>query len=181
MRMHVTAKNIAFLGLLEAVTVILVVLSGIFDFNTLFFLALASLGIGIAIEENGLRLGIGFYIASVMLSLLLAPNKLYCLTYSGVGLYVVVLELTRKVIGRYLITPKKQRLLILIRFLIYNMMFVPLLIWAPKLIYSGTIDWKVYVMLLLGGQVVWFVYDKFYVAFMVGYWPKLRRQLGIEK
>lgn len=179
--MHVTAKNIAFLGLLEAVTVILVVLSGIFDFNTLFFLALASLGIGIAIEESGLRLGVGFYLASVILSFILAPNKAYCLTYSGIGLYVVVLEVSRKTLAKYLTTPKKQRLLILIRFILYNLMFIPLLILSPKLIYSGTIDWKVYAMLTLGGQVVWFVYDKFYVAFMVGYWPKVRRQLGIEK
>ena len=59
--MHVNAKKMAFSGLLLALTVILIVLSGVFDFNTLFLLAIASFFVGVIIREYGMKYGVAFY------------------------------------------------------------------------------------------------------------------------
>jgi uncharacterized membrane protein len=58
--MLLNAKKLAFLGLLLAVTVVLIILSGVFEFNTLFLLAAASFGVGIAIRKVISELGQDF-------------------------------------------------------------------------------------------------------------------------
>ena len=55
--MHVSGKKMAFSGLLLALTIVLMVLSGVFQFNTLFLLGAASFFVGIMIREFGLKLG----------------------------------------------------------------------------------------------------------------------------
>ena len=49
--MHVNAKKTAVSGLLMALSVLLLVLSGVLDFSTLFFLAAAAFFVGIIIKE----------------------------------------------------------------------------------------------------------------------------------
>ena len=58
--MHVSGKKMAFSGLMLALTVVLMVLSGVFQFNTLFLLGAASFFVGIMIREFGIKLGAGF-------------------------------------------------------------------------------------------------------------------------
>ena len=55
--MHVNAKKTAISGLLMALSVVLIVLSGILDFSTLFFLAAAAFFVGIIIKEYGIGYG----------------------------------------------------------------------------------------------------------------------------
>ena len=59
--MHVNAKKTAVSGLLMALSVVLIVLSGILDFSTLFFLAAAAFFVGIIIKEYGLGYGTAFF------------------------------------------------------------------------------------------------------------------------
>ena len=49
--MHVNAKKTAVSGLLMALSVLLLVLSGVLDFSTLFFLAAAAFFVGIIIKN----------------------------------------------------------------------------------------------------------------------------------
>ena len=56
--MHVKAKQIAFGGLLLAVTVVCMALGSVIETNTLFLLAAAAFGVGIVIREFGLRTGV---------------------------------------------------------------------------------------------------------------------------
>ena len=76
--MHVNAKKTAVSGLLMALSVLLLVLSGVLDFSTLFFLAAAAFFVGIIIKEYGLGYGAAFFIGCTILGFLLAPQKLYC-------------------------------------------------------------------------------------------------------
>lgn len=185
--MLLRAKKLAFLGLLLAVAVLLVILGGILDFNTLFLLAAASFCIGIAIREHGLRLGFGFFLASVILSVLLAPNKLYCITYAAMGLYLVLTEfiwlklasgpalkvgapVKRKPINR-------ARLFWILKFIIFNIIYIPLLLLAPQLIYQGKIllNFKIFLLLFTGGQAALIIYDRAYYYFQSRIWGKFRR------
>ena len=55
--MHVKAKQMAFGGLILAVTVVCMALGSVIETNTLFLLAAAAFFVGIVIREFGLRTG----------------------------------------------------------------------------------------------------------------------------
>ncbi len=178
--MHVKAKHIALSGLLLAFTTILIVLSGILDFNTLFLLAAASFMVGIIIREFGLTLGIGFFIASVLLGVILAPNKLYCITYGAMGLYIWLIEF----IYRKLIKAKSgshfKLTFWISKYVVFNIIFIPIIIFAPKLIYTSSIDAKILLVLFLAGQVGLFIYDMAYEYFQGSIWNKLRKRFLLD-
>lgn len=175
--MLLKGKKLAFLGLLLAITLILVVLSGVFEFNTLFLLAAASFSVGIALREYGISLGVGFYIASIILGFLLAPNKLYMITYGAMGLYVVCRELAWTMLDRV----KKKKNLIevywITKYIIFNLIYLPITIFMPKLLYQGTINTGLTILLIIGGQVALFVLDKAYDYFQASIWGKIRSHL----
>ena len=90
--MHVSAKKIAFLGLLLAVAMVLTLIGGYFEPSTLFFMAAAAFCTGIAVRECGLYPGAAFLAAGILLAFFLAPNKLYIITYGGMSLYIYIRE-----------------------------------------------------------------------------------------
>ncbi len=176
--MHVNAKKIAFLGLSMALAVVLVILSGIIETNTLFLLALASFFTGIALGEFGLGAGAGYMIGSVILCFLLAPNKLYVLTYTGICFYLVAAEFVWKVILKSTYSKKNQVIMTIFKVSIFNVMYIPLLIFAPKLVIAREMGTVLFVILLVAGQAVLFIYDYAYHYFMNRYWLKFRRLIN---
>jgi hypothetical protein len=177
--MFLNAKKLAFLGLLLACTILLVIFSGIFEVNTLFLLAGASFCVGIAIRESGVRIGFGFYIASLLLSFLLAPNKLYCITYAAMGLYLVISEYTYDKLTHIKSTDNRIQILWIIKYIAFNAMYIPILIFLPKLIYQGQINKMLFAVIFLAGQLVLFVYDKAYGYFQSSVWGKVRGKLHL--
>lgn len=173
--MLLKAKKIAFLGLLLAFTVVLVVITGIIDFSTLFLLAGASFCVGIAFREQGLRLGSGFYIAATILSFILAANKLYCLTFAAMGLYVVITEFA----WEWLSHRRKNcnMMFWLIKYLTFNVLYIPALIIAPNLFYQGdrAVNSTLFLIFFIGGQLVLFIYDRAYEYFQRFIWGKVRK------
>ena len=65
--MHVNTRKMAVSGLLMAFAVVLIILSGILDFNTLFFLAAAAFLIGVIVKEFDLRYGFAFFLGCLVL------------------------------------------------------------------------------------------------------------------
>lgn len=176
--MPLNTKKLAFLGLLTAVSVIMVILSGVLEFNTLFLLAAASFCVGIAIRESSNRNGFGFYLASLLLSILLAPNKLYCITYAGMGFYILIWEFTYDKLLRVQKSNNRKKLHWIIKYMVFNVMFIPMLIYLPKLIYQGEVNQGLNTVVFFGGQVVLFVYDMAYVYFQRDIWGKVRGKLN---
>ncbi|PKM93757.1 MAG: hypothetical protein CVU84_14340 [Firmicutes bacterium HGW-Firmicutes-1] len=173
------AKKMAFLGLLLAWAVLLVVLSGILEFNTLFLLAGASFCVGIAIRECGLRLGVGFLIGSALLSFILAPNKFYCITFSGMGLYLVVVEFTWEKLAMITWCKKRNRIFWVLKLIIFNCIYIPIILFFPEFIIPGKMSKGFLAVLLLGGQLVLIIYDQAYRYFQKTIWGKLRGYLHI--
>lgn len=177
--MLINAKKLAFLGLLLSIDVILIILSGVLEFNTLFLLAAASFCVGIAIRESGLQIGFGFYLGSVLLSLILAPNKLYCITYAAMSLYLVMIEFA---FLQLLKIKKINRTLLfwMTKYLVFNTLFLPILIFLPKLIYEGDLSKRLIAILFLVGQLLLFIYDKAYDYFQRSIWSKVRGYLKLS-
>ena len=90
--MHVKSRLMAFGGLALALCILFMVLGSIFETGTLFFLAASSFFVGIVIRESGMKMGLAFYLAAVLLGFILAPNKFYVITFGAMGLYILVIE-----------------------------------------------------------------------------------------
>ncbi len=90
--MLLKSRAIAFAGMATALAVIIVTLAGYIDVSTLFLLALSSFMGGIVTRYYGVKYGVGFLMASSMLSFILAPQKMYVLTYTCMVIYVIVAE-----------------------------------------------------------------------------------------
>ncbi len=178
--MFLNAKKLSFLGLLLACAVLLVILSGVLEFNTLFLLAGASFGVGIAIRECGLKFGFGFYIASILLSLFLAPNKFYCITFAAMGFYLVAAEFVYHKLS-YVKWETGKRLLFfwIAKFLVFNIMFVPILIFMPRLFYQGEINTLLFTAFIFIGQIIFVIYDKAYSYFQKFIWGRIRGKLHL--
>jgi hypothetical protein len=177
--MLLNAKKIAFLGLLLAVTVLLIALSGIIEFNTLFLLGAASFGVGIAIRESSIRYGTGFYLAAILLGLILAPNKHYCITFAAMGLYIIVIEFTFDRFSGIKSNISRIKLYWLIKYITFNIMYIPMIVFLPRLIYQGDINPFILAVIILAGQAVLYVYDMAYRLFQRDIWGRLRNKLSL--
>lgn len=173
------AKKLAFLGLLLALSVLSVILSGILEFNTLFLLAAGSFCIGIAIRESGIRFGFGFFVAAVLLSIMLAPNKMYCITFAAMGFYLIIAEYTYDMMVHIKKTGNRRIVLWVIKYVTFNAMYIPILLLLPRLVYSGSINNGLLAVVILAGQIVLFVYDRAYDYFQKNIWGKARVRLKL--
>ena len=83
--MHVKARMTAFSGLLLALSVVCMALGSVIETNTLFLLAAASYFVGIIIREFGMKAGVAFYLADILLGFLVTPNKFYVISFAAMG------------------------------------------------------------------------------------------------
>lgn len=177
--MHVNAKKMAFLGLLLAVAMVLTLIGGYFEPSTLFFMAAAAFCTGIAVRECGIYAGLAFLLAGILLAFFLAPNKLYIITYGGMSLYIYIRELSFEKIADAKRMKHRTAVFWVIRYFMFNVMFLPALFLLPKLIYPGEMSSAVVAGLIVGAQVILFVYDKAYDYFQATMWNRLRRSLKL--
>jgi len=176
-RMHVEAKKMATAGLLVAFSVIMVILSSVIETSSLFFIAAGSFGVGIAVREWGLRYGIAFWLASVLLNFIVAPNKMYCITFSAMGLYVWTSELLWKKISDAKNLQHRNVKLWIGKYVCFNAMYIPTILLFPELIYGGEVSLWITIGMLLAGQLALFIYDIAYRSFQSQIWGKLRVRL----
>lgn len=174
--MHVKTKKLSFLGLLLAFSIVLQVLGRVFESNTLFFLILASFSIGIALYETNLKTGALYLSASVLLSFFLVGNPFYTMTYSAMGIYIFVIEC---------IQTKKEtapHILWILKFLLFNLLFVPVLVLFPELLIPSKIKLSIYFLIgiWIAGQVILLIFDKVYRICIPKYWLYLKSLLHLD-
>ena len=175
--MHVNSKRIAILGLLLSINVILIILSGIIEINTLFLLGIASFVVGIAIREYGILQGITFFIASLILGFMLAPNKMYCLTYSAMGLYIVLSEIGWEIVYKISSDFLRKRLFGLVKFIAFNIIYIPILLFAPKLIGIKGYTIPMFIMFFVAGQIALYIFEEAYCVFQTKIWDRYKHRL----
>lgn len=175
--MHVNTRKMAVSGLLMAFAVVLIILSGVLDFNTLFFLAAAAFLIGVIIREYDLRYGFAFFAGCLILGVLLAPQKLYCITYAMMGIYVLGVEYFWRFLGEHPRWKNRRLLLILGKLIIFNLMYLPALFLFPKLLFAGEISGMLLLAFAAGGQIALFLFDQAYDYFLIRLWEQVRDKL----
>ncbi len=176
--MHVNAKKVAFLGLLLAICEILLVLSKVIDISTLFFLAAASFCTGIAVREYGISMGFGFFLASEILGLILSPDKLYCITYGIMAFYIWGSDAIWNIMIRKNPNKNWTKSFWIAKYVLFNLMYIPAVLFLPQLFYSGTYHMGIKVALIVAGQIILFIFDKAYCYFQSAIWGKYRKFLN---
>lgn len=175
--MHVNTKKLAVSGLLMALAVVLIILSGVLDFNTLFFLAAAAFFVGIIIQEFNLRYGVAFFVGCLLLGFILAPQKLYCITYGMMGVYVLAVEGLWQYLGRHDRLKGRKLIFHIGKFVVFNLMYLPALLLFPGLLFAGEISGRMLLIFWLGGQAALFVFDRAYEYFLIRMWGQIREKL----
>ncbi|MBA4699487.1 MAG: hypothetical protein H2212_08615 [Ruminococcus sp.] len=172
--MHVKAKKVAFGGLLLALTIVCMALGSVIETNTLFLLAAASYFVGIVIREMGMRMGLAFYLAAVLLGFLLAPNKLYVISFAAMGFYILAIEFAWNLLGRTQEKINRRVLLWGVKYLIFNLLYLPMLLFFQQLLFGRSLPLLWLVGAIGAGQVGLWIYDKAYEYMQQHIWGKFR-------
>ena len=182
MQLHVKSKQMAWCGIIMAITVILQIVSGIIETSSLFFLAAASFLTGCVERKYGVKLAAAFSAGAFILGLILAPEKLYCFTFLGFSIYVMVAEFFRKNTVYNSDFTKKHFKEYLIKGIIYHILLIIALVLSFKItgidiIFSETLIENVEKMPvavvaaagIICAEIIWLVFDKAYIFFQNRY------------
>ena len=175
--MHVNSKKIATAGMLVALTVVFMYLGTMLETNTLFFIVAASFCVGIVIREWGQGFGFVFLVASILINILLLPNKIYCITFSGMALYIWLVEFLWKELADAQTIHHRTIKLWLGKYFIFNVLYVPALLFMPQVLFTKEISKGLMVLLLFLGQAALFVFEMAYAYFQERIWGKMRVRL----
>lgn len=177
--MHIKTKKLTFLGLLLALAILFQLIGVYMESSTLFFLAVSSFCLGIAIYETSLALGACFLVSAAALSFILSPNKFYCFTYSAFCIYIYLLEVVRKK------THLEEHMFFLwaLKFLFYNAAFLaPVLLFFRTFLFTGGITWNIWVYLgvIAAAQAFLVIFDLAYQRCVPAYWIQLKKRLRLD-
>lgn len=186
--MLLKGKSLAFAGVTLALSFILMMLGSMIEMSTLFFLAASAFCIGIVIREQGLKMGVAFLVASLLLDVFLAPTKLYGLTVVCMETYLLAREGLWEWLDRLMqrrnrkeepVLPMKsmKRRYIAGKFVIFQVLFLPFVFLAPQLFLVGEITGSIRMGLIAAGDLGWLIGDLAYDVFQRQIWGRMRRHL----
>ena len=161
-----------------ALAVLCIILSGVLSFNTLFLLAAASFFVGVMIRESGLLAGLAFYVGAVVLGSLLAPQKIYCITFAAMGGYILGSEWIFRMAGR---RRRGRRVFLWTgKFLLFNLLYLPALFIFPRLLFAEGLGGMWLWAAAAAGQPLFWIYDQAYGYFLTVLWEGFRGRLGLR-
>lgn len=165
----------AFGGLLLALTVICMVMGSVIETGTLFLLAAASFFVGVIFREFGGKTGAAFYLAGVLLGMILAPNKFYVATYGAMGLYILVVEIAGDLLGGWSADIRKKTVVLwVIRYVVFDLIYIPAVLFLQELLFGRTLSLGVIAGILAAGQAGLWLYDGAYRYVQREIWGKMR-------
>ena len=185
--MHVNenrTKMVATLGVMAAISAILLVLGTLISINTVFFTALAAFLVGIAVVKYGFGAGAMLFLGSAVLDLLLNPDKFHVLLYLAMGGFILLGEGSYKLLEKRIPNPKKRNGIHLIcRIVVFFIGYIPLVIWMPRLFLTQTAvdnwlsyDWVTWALIGIG-VIAFIVFDLAYLFVKRTYMGLFRRRM----
>lgn len=173
--MHVNVKKLVYAGLCLAISMVLILLEGVFGMSTLFLLSLSGFFAGIVIRESGFKMGAAYIVASLALAFFMAPDKIKIVTYMVVEIYIFAREGIWELLAKRTIKDVKKTNLIYVlsKLIVFNILTVPMVLIFPELLLPDVdIKWMLIAIALL--QPAWFIGDKAYDAFQIGIWNRIK-------
>ena len=176
--MHLSAKKIAFAGVMLALTEAGIALGSVIETNTLFLLAAASFFVGIVIQEFGLKSGTAFLMAGILLGVFLSPNKLYVVSYAFMGFYILIIEIIWYFLGKASGRFRNRGFFWFVKYLVFNVLYIPGLFLFQNLLAGKIVAKSMLGVSLVAGQIVLFVFDRTYEYTMGKIWKENRHKFG---
>lgn len=172
--MHVKAREIAFCGLLLALSVVCMAMGSVIETNTLFLLAAAAYFVGIVIREFGVKAGIAFYAADVILGLFITPNKFYVLSFAAMGFYILAVEIIWRILAKSSGKLPRTGIFWAAKYVIFNLMYIPIVFGFQELLFSRKLSDMMQIAVLAAGQIAVWLYDRAYEYVQGQLWNKYR-------
>lgn len=178
MQLHLRSKELAWGGLMMAFCIVLIVLSGVIETSSAFLLAAASFITGLIGRKFNLRISVLFAVGTFILGFFLVPQKLYCFTFAGFSVYVIVAEYFRehdygKVIS--LIVKGVCYHVLLVAALVMLKYFVGFDIVSGSKWLSSIKDIPALLVLIaiIAAELMWLIFDRAYLFFQDRYGGRL--------
>lgn len=166
--MHVErTKKVAGIGMLSALSVLLLVAGSFVTVNTLFLTALAAYLVGYAIFRYGLPAGAMQCVICTLLDAFLNPDKINFFVYLGFSMYILLSECIFRTANKIKDLKKKMRRQLIYNWILFNIIYIPTVLFFENILiqeaaFTGsTQKW----ILLAIGQIGWWIYDKAYREF----------------
>lgn len=168
-------KKIALCGMLTALSVVLMMLTGIITIGTFALPALAGIVAVIAVIEGSVKYGISVYIASGVISALLAPDKeavIYYIVFFGY--YPVIKALIERI--------NKHFIQWVLKFLVFNVAIIAcfyasvIILSIPKESFTIMGYYVPYLFLIVGNG-VFYLYDFALTSIITMYLRKWRKYI----
>ena len=153
--MHVNVKKLVYAGLCLAISMVLILLEGVFGMSTLFLLSLSGFFAGIVIREAGLKMGTAYIVSSLALAFFIAPDKIKIVTYMVVEIYVFAREGIWELLAKRTIKDVKKTNLIYVlsKLIVFNILTVPMVLIFPQLLFSDVdIKWMLIAIALISDR-----------------------------
>ena len=155
----------ALMGVLMALNQVFLLIASIIESNTFFFLGIASLPLGIIVIERGWKKGVLFFIGSLFLTFFIIPDKLILIPYGFVfGNYGVV---------KYLIEGRGN----IVWEIIFKAIYLNITFIGAVIISKNILGLSIPLYLILGANIVFFIYDYAYSLFISQYQNKIRGKI----
>ena len=188
MQLHLRSGHIAWCGVIMAISVILQISAGVIETSSFFLLAAASFLTGCIERKCGIKMAAVFSVGAVILGFILAPQKLYCFTYAGFCVYVLVAEYFRRKKELCQNSELKRnltydlRVQYIIKGILYHILlivavFISVKIGGFEFIFSNEFIEKIkttplYIIIIAGiiaVELLWLIFDKAYIFFQERY------------
>ncbi len=156
-------RMVATLGVMAAISVILLVLGTLISINTVFFTALASFLVGIAVVKYKFGAGLMLFLGCALLDFLLNPNKFHVFLYLAMAGFILLAEGSYILLEKRIQDPKKRSGIHLIfRIVVFAAVYIPLVIWVPYLFLSEqAMEWMLqfseYTVMMIGVGIIGFL------------------------
>lgn len=165
------AWKISLGGIMMALTLVSLFLSSVIPTNTLSFYVLSSFFISVVVIEAGTKSGAVFYAASVLLALVIIPDKTGVLAYGAFfgyyGLIKFFIERLDKIV-----------LEILLKYVVFNIPFLAAFFFMKDFFtQSLNLNFALWII-LIGFEVAFAIYDYVYTLFIQYYSTKLKKVIG---
>lgn len=175
--MYVKTRDLTLAAACLALSMLLILAESVLRISTLFLLSLSGFLIGIVIREAGLKLGGIYFIASVPLSMIIAPDKMKLVVFIGAELYILLREGAWEYLekNREKYSGKVRTYYFFSKLLAFHLIFLPILLFLPNLIMKD-MDFKWKIMIVLLSEPIWYFFDLAYDRFQIELWNRMKHK-----
>lgn len=103
-----------------------------------------------------------FYLAAVLLGLLVTPNKFYVITFAAMGFYILGIEAVWMFLAKRPQMGHRMGIYWFAKYVIFNLVYLPCLFGFRSMLFQKVVSDQLLLAAVMVGQIAILVYDKAY-------------------